>query len=137
MAACVTSKKLLCHSPLFNDVYAAAGTWSDLLGHMIFDLAPPAVTEPAPAPAAEQGGDDPDCPFVMRMLAAVLGTRSVCPRWSSTNSWQWSIPMHTIHAYPISIQCGVLYSVPVGTFPAGPGRVHTLSRALTGWAWAE
>jgi hypothetical protein len=46
---------------------------------------------------------DAGSPCVVRMLAAIIGTGVVCPRWASVNGWTWEIPVETINTYPVTV----------------------------------
>lgn len=73
---------------------AAAGSWADLLRSMIGKLSP---TE------GDEDGDSVDCPFVLKLLAAVLAMGEVCPGWATTMGWVWSIAEGTVADYPLDV----------------------------------
>jgi len=78
---------------------ATGATWGDLVRSMISGLGPS---------AGDEHGDSADCPFVLKLLAAVLGGDRVCPGWVSSRGWGWAIAAEAVERYAAAVTWDVL-----------------------------
>jgi hypothetical protein len=76
---------------------AGSGTWSALVRSMIARLSPRAGDD------TDEYGDSPDCPFVLKLLANILGSDEVCSGWASSCGWRWMISADVVAEYPVSV----------------------------------
>lgn len=80
---------------LFMFWSAAGGSWADLVRSMISGLSPDEL-------GPDEHGDCTDCPFVLKLLAAVLGG-DVCPCWVSSRGWAWAIAAEAVARYSAAV----------------------------------
>lgn len=79
---------------MFRSAAGDSLSWADLVRSMISGLAPS---------AGDEHGDSADCPFVLKLLAAVLGGDAVCPGWVSSRGWVWAIAAEAVERYAAAV----------------------------------